>query len=145
MNYVNLVAGLALSLTVLGVAYGADDLPKGAVRITAEELTWGPGRVPGQELARLIGDEPNPGRTSRGSNFLLISLFRLIPSGGQNVHRHFRHLVRGVWRQGRSRETESFACGSFLYRAGESEPFRRYQRRGCGLDHWHWADRNALR
>ena len=60
MNYVNLVAGLALSLTVLG-AYGADDLPKGAVRITAGELKWGPGRVPGQEIARLIGDSTKPG------------------------------------------------------------------------------------
>lgn len=60
MNRVILVTGLALSLTVLG-AYGADDLPKGAVRITPEELKWGPGRVPGQELARLIGDSTKPG------------------------------------------------------------------------------------
>lgn len=60
LSYVNLVAGLVLSLTVLG-AYGADELPMGAVRITAEELKWGPGRVPGQELAPLVGDGTKPG------------------------------------------------------------------------------------
>ena len=60
MIYVSLVAGLALSLTVSGV-YGADDLPNGAVRITPKELKWGPGRLPGQELARLIGDSTKPG------------------------------------------------------------------------------------
>ena len=60
MNHVNLVAGLALSLTVLG-AYGADDLPESAVRVTTEELKWRPGRVPGQELAPLIGDSTKPG------------------------------------------------------------------------------------
>ena len=60
MNLVKLVAGLALSLTVLG-AYGADDLPTGAVRITVDELKWGPGRQPGQEIARLIGDSTKPG------------------------------------------------------------------------------------
>jgi quercetin dioxygenase-like cupin family protein len=60
MNHVNLVTGLALSLIAL-VAYGADDLPKGAVRITSDELKWGPGRVPGQEIAPLIGDSTKPG------------------------------------------------------------------------------------
>jgi quercetin dioxygenase-like cupin family protein len=60
MNYVSLVAGLALSLTVSGV-YGADDLPSGAVRITAKELKWGPGRLPGQEIAPLVGDSTKPG------------------------------------------------------------------------------------
>jgi quercetin dioxygenase-like cupin family protein len=60
MNRDNLVAGLALSLTVLS-AYGADDLPNGAVRITTEELQWHPGRVPGHEIAPLIGDSTKPG------------------------------------------------------------------------------------
>ena len=60
LNHVNLVAGLALSLGVLS-AYGADDLPNGAVRITTEELTWRPGRVPGHEIAPLIGDSTKPG------------------------------------------------------------------------------------
>lgn len=60
LNHVNLVAGLVLGLTVWG-AYGADELPKGAVRLTAEELKWGPGRVPGQELAPLVGDGTKPG------------------------------------------------------------------------------------
>ena len=60
MNHINVVAGLALGLSLFG-AYGAEDLPKGAVRITAPELKWGPGRVPGQELAPLIGDSTKPG------------------------------------------------------------------------------------
>lgn len=60
MNRVCLISGLALSVTVFG-AYGADDLPAGAVRITAEELKWGPGRVPGLEIAHLIGDSTKAG------------------------------------------------------------------------------------
>jgi len=60
MNQANLAAGLAFGLTVLG-AYAADDLPQGAVRITTEELTWKPGRVPGHEIAPLIGDSTKPG------------------------------------------------------------------------------------
>ena len=60
MNHVKLVVGLVLSLTVLG-AYGADDLPQGAVRITNAELKWGPGLTPGLEIARLIGDSTKLG------------------------------------------------------------------------------------
>jgi quercetin dioxygenase-like cupin family protein len=60
MSHGTRVAGLALSVIVLG-AYGADDLPNGAVRITAEELKWGPGRIPGQEIAPLIGSSTKPG------------------------------------------------------------------------------------
>jgi len=56
----SLLAGLALGLTAPG-AYAADELPAGAVRKTAEELVWGPGRVPGHEIAPLIGDSTKPG------------------------------------------------------------------------------------
>lgn len=59
-NHVNLIMGLALGLTVLST-YAADDLPDGAVRITTEELKWRPGRVPGHEIAPLIGDSRKPG------------------------------------------------------------------------------------
>ena len=54
------IAGLALSLTLFG-AYAADDLPEGAVRITTEELSWRPGRVPGHEIAALMGDSSKAG------------------------------------------------------------------------------------
>jgi len=54
------ITGLALNLTAWG-AYAADDLPDGAVRITTEELKWRPGRVPGHEIAPLIGDSRKPG------------------------------------------------------------------------------------
>jgi len=60
MHRVGLVAGLALGLTAWG-ACAADDLPGGAVRITVEELKWRPGRVPGHEIAPLIGDSTKPG------------------------------------------------------------------------------------
>jgi quercetin dioxygenase-like cupin family protein len=56
----NLAAGLALGLAVLG-ASAADDLPEGGVRITTDELVWKPGRVPGHEIAALIGDSSKPG------------------------------------------------------------------------------------
>lgn len=60
INSVGMVVGLALSLTVSSV-YAVDDLPSGAVRITAKELKWGPGRLPGQQLAPLVGDGTKPG------------------------------------------------------------------------------------
>lgn len=56
----NPLAALLLGLTVLG-ASAADDLPNGAIRVTVEELKWRPGRVPGHEIAPLIGDSRNPG------------------------------------------------------------------------------------
>ena len=59
-HHVNLVTALLLSLTVFG-AYGADDLPSGAVRITPEELKWRPGRVPGHEIAPITGDSTKAG------------------------------------------------------------------------------------
>jgi quercetin dioxygenase-like cupin family protein len=42
-------------------ADNAADLPIGAVRITADELKWRPGRVPGHEIAPLVGDSTKPG------------------------------------------------------------------------------------
>ncbi len=60
VNQVHWLAGLALSLVVSGVC-AADDLPEGALRITTDELVWKPGRVPGHEIAALIGDSTKPG------------------------------------------------------------------------------------
>jgi hypothetical protein len=45
----------------MSAAWGADDLPDGAVRMTGDELKWKPGRVPGHEIAPLIGDSSKPG------------------------------------------------------------------------------------
>jgi quercetin dioxygenase-like cupin family protein len=56
----NLAAGLTLGLIALG-AGAADELPEGGVRITTDELVWKPGRVPGHEIAALIGDSSKPG------------------------------------------------------------------------------------
>lgn len=55
-----LVAMLALILSATH-AMGADDLPDGAFRITPAELVWKPGRVPGHEIAPIVGDSTKPG------------------------------------------------------------------------------------
>jgi quercetin dioxygenase-like cupin family protein len=48
---------------------GAADLPAGAVRITPEELKWRPGRVPGHEIAPLVGDSTQAGPYVERVNF----------------------------------------------------------------------------
>lgn len=59
-NHSNWLAVLALCMIVSG-AGAAEELPEGAVRITTEELKWRPGRVPGHEIAQLVGDSTKPG------------------------------------------------------------------------------------
>lgn len=56
----HLSAALALSLAAF-TALAADDLPEGGVRITGDELKWRAGRVPGHEIAPLVGDSTKPG------------------------------------------------------------------------------------
>ncbi len=41
--------------------HAQQDVPPGAMRITVDELKWRPGRVPGHEIASLIGDSTKPG------------------------------------------------------------------------------------
>ena len=52
--------GIALAL-MAGSVCATDELPDGALRITPEELKWKAGRVPGHEIAPLIGDSTKPG------------------------------------------------------------------------------------
>jgi quercetin dioxygenase-like cupin family protein len=52
-----LCAALSIEAPVLAQA----DVPPGALRITTDELRWGPGRVPGHEIAPLIGASNKPG------------------------------------------------------------------------------------
>lgn len=42
-------------------ALAQTDLPPGALRMTPDELRFGPGRVPGHEIAALIGASNKPG------------------------------------------------------------------------------------
>ena len=58
--FVQWIIGLSLALAVVST-FAADDLPEGALRITTDELIWKPGRVPGHEIAALIGDSTKPG------------------------------------------------------------------------------------
>jgi quercetin dioxygenase-like cupin family protein len=55
-----LAAGVVLGLATFS-ALSSDDLPEGGLRITTEELKWKPGRVPGHEIAPLMGDSTKPG------------------------------------------------------------------------------------
>jgi quercetin dioxygenase-like cupin family protein len=60
--YVSVVAIAASTmLSVVPSALAQSELPPGALRITPDELRWGPGRVPGHEIAPLIGASNRPG------------------------------------------------------------------------------------
>jgi quercetin dioxygenase-like cupin family protein len=48
-------------LVMAPVVLAQTDLPPGAMRITPDELRFGPGRVPGHEIAPLIGASNKPG------------------------------------------------------------------------------------
>jgi quercetin dioxygenase-like cupin family protein len=60
IDHAHLIGALVLGLAACGAA-AADDIPPGAVRITVDELKWRPGRVPGHEIAPMIGDSRQPG------------------------------------------------------------------------------------
>ena len=49
------------AVTVVPVVLAQTDLPPGAMRVTPDELRFGPGRVPGHEIAPLIGASNKPG------------------------------------------------------------------------------------
>jgi quercetin dioxygenase-like cupin family protein len=48
-------------LVIAPVVLAQTDLPSGGMRITPDELRFGPGRVPGHEIAPLIGASNKPG------------------------------------------------------------------------------------
>ena len=56
-----LAIAAACALTMGPGALAQTDLPPGAMRITPDELRFGPGRVPGHEIAPLIGASNKPG------------------------------------------------------------------------------------
>ena len=89
---VSLVAGLMLSLTMPG-AYAVDELPGDAVRVTSEELKWRPGRVPGHEIAPLIGDSTKPGP--------FVERVRFPPNRTSQAHSHPEDrtytIISGTW------------------------------------------------
>lgn len=92
LGNVNLFAGLALFLTVFG-ASGADDPPSGAIRITSGELKWQPGRVPGHEIAPLIGDSTKPGP--------FVERVKFPPNRTSQAHSHPEDrtytIISGTW------------------------------------------------
>ena len=53
----------ALCVLVFGAcgARAAEDLAPGALRVTPDELKWKPGRVPGHEIAPIVGDSTKAG------------------------------------------------------------------------------------
>jgi quercetin dioxygenase-like cupin family protein len=52
---------IALALTAATQLQAQFELPPGAFRVTPEELRWAPGRVPGHEIAPLVGASNKPG------------------------------------------------------------------------------------
>lgn len=56
-----LAIAAAAVLVMAPVVLAQTDLPSGAMRITPDELRFGPGRVPGHEIAPLIGASNKPG------------------------------------------------------------------------------------
>ena len=92
LQMTKLVAALALSLTAAGVC-AADDLPEGGVRITTDELTWKPGRVPGHEIAPLIGDSTKPGP--------YVERVKFPPNSISQAHSHpesrMYTIISGTW------------------------------------------------
>lgn len=61
LNLCVLAIAAAGALTAVPAALAQTDLPPGAMRITPDELQFGPGRVPGHEIAPLIGASNKPG------------------------------------------------------------------------------------
>jgi quercetin dioxygenase-like cupin family protein len=56
-----MIIGLVLCATIPVLAWG-EDLPTGAVRLTADELKWKPLEVPkGAEITELVGSRSQPG------------------------------------------------------------------------------------
>jgi ChrR Cupin-like domain len=86
------VLALALCLA-LGTAGAADELPEGAVRLTPEELVWKPGRVPGHEIAALIGDSRKAGP--------YVERVKLPPNTVSQAHSHpegrMYTVISGTW------------------------------------------------
>jgi hypothetical protein len=92
LNHVTLVTAIAFTLGA-GAA-GADDVPKEAVKLTPSELKWNPStRVPGLEVADMIGDQNKPGaylyRVKFPANFK-------IEAHGHPDERHYT-IVSGTW------------------------------------------------
>jgi quercetin dioxygenase-like cupin family protein len=56
-----LAISASVTLSLVPAALAQADLPPGAMRITPDELRYGPGRVPGHEIAPLIGASNKPG------------------------------------------------------------------------------------
>jgi quercetin dioxygenase-like cupin family protein len=77
-------------------ARAAEDLPAGAVRIAAEDLKWKPGRVPGHEIAPLIGDSTKAGP--------YVERVRFPPNSISQPHTHPEDrtytVISGTWHVG---------------------------------------------
>ena len=61
LNISVLVIAVSGVLTLVPAVQAQADLPPGAMRVTPDELRFGPGRVPGHEIAPLIGASNKPG------------------------------------------------------------------------------------
>lgn len=106
---------VALTLGALAPAATAEDgLPQGAVRITAGDLKWRPGRVPGHEIAPMLGDSRKPG--------LYVERVKFPPNSTTQPHSHpddrTYTVISGTWYVGYGEKFEpeklkALPAGSF--------------------------------
>jgi quercetin dioxygenase-like cupin family protein len=61
LNMWVLAVAVSGALAIVPAVRAQADLPPGAMRVTPDELRFGPGRVPGHEIAPLIGASNKPG------------------------------------------------------------------------------------
>ena len=69
------------------------EMPPGAMRVTPDELRWGPGRVPGHQIAPLIGSSTQPGA--------YVERVRFPPNSVSQAHSHPEDrsytVISGTW------------------------------------------------
>ncbi len=91
LSVIALAAGCAI--TVVPAVLAQADLPPGGMRITPDELRFGPGRVPGHEIAPLIGASNKPGA--------YVERVRFPPNTISQAHSHPEDrtytIISGTW------------------------------------------------
>jgi len=91
-NLTKLVVTLTLGASALS-AFAVNDVPEGAFRVTPDELAWKPGRVPGHEIAPVMGDSSKPGP--------YVEHVKFSPNSTSQPHSHpesrMYTIISGTW------------------------------------------------
>lgn len=91
LSLLAVAAGAALA--IVAPALAQLELPPGAMRVTPDELRWGPVRVPGHQIAPLIGSSTQPGA--------YVERVRFPPNSVSQAHSHPEDrsytVISGTW------------------------------------------------